>query len=388
MFLQGILFRFFVFTLIITLVLCISAYMILGPYISIGNVTCFGLFGNTKVFVEMQHAKQIAYVYSESVLAHQERTPYQLIEVYRHPYFGSILVIDGALQITQRDEVNYHEMVVHVPMAYLPTATRALIIGGGDGGALNRLLQYSNIKHVDLVDIDLVAVRHVTQRYFQELYGGFLDTRTKQHEAEGHMWVTEQLKRGAINGAVDVIIVDSTDYGTAESLFTDDFYHKLKSLMSDKSIMTINLDSPSWSSLVVTNVQRQLSTIFKYVFVYQSHQPSFLSGHYSYAFVSDTVHPMKTIIDWTAWGDKNIYTYYYSPDVHFSSFFLPEESRRKFTMWARLSDVPVGGFYQGKQDMEEVIDVPMDTSRIPLVAPRSNNNRQLQAKRGDSCGEL
>lgn len=366
---------------VLTLLLCTAAYLTLTEFISIRNVTCFGLFGSNKPFVEMQSAKEVAYVFSQSVLVYEKKTAYQFVEVYNHPFFGNILVIDGALQITQRDEVNYHEMTVHVPMAYLlSSARRALIIGGGDGGALYRLLQYKSLTEVDLVDIDLTTIKGVTQRYFPELYGGFMDRRTRQHMIDGNLWVDEQRERrqeligastmgntdvsgrgrpSSSNGGafqpIDLIIIDSTDYGSAETLFTDYFYRRLKELMSDRSILVVNLDSPSWNTQIVAMVQQQLATIFTFAFVYHSHQPTFLSGHYSYLFLSDSIHPMTTPIDWSSWTNLRLSCHYYNPEIHFGSFLLHEDIRRRLTMSAQLKDVMVATSQQQRDGSDSVV---------------------------------
>ena len=57
----------------------------------------------------------------------QITTKYQIVEVFCHPYFGNILVIDQSLQITERDEANYHEMMAHVPLVYMPDAKKVCV---------------------------------------------------------------------------------------------------------------------------------------------------------------------------------------------------------------------------------------------------------------------
>ena len=37
-----------------------------------------------------------------------------MVEMYTSAYFGPVLVIDGAVMTTGKDEVNYHEMIAHV----------------------------------------------------------------------------------------------------------------------------------------------------------------------------------------------------------------------------------------------------------------------------------
>ena len=95
-------------------------------------------------------------------------SPYQHIAVLQTRAFGKILLIDGDLMLTERDEGSYHEMLAHVPLNYLPTATDVLIVGGGDGGVCREVLRHPNVKRVVLVDIDAKVVE-VAQRHFPQL---------------------------------------------------------------------------------------------------------------------------------------------------------------------------------------------------------------------------
>lgn len=74
------------------------------------------------------------------------------------PAMGRMLVLDNALQCAERDEAGYHEMITHVPLcrkgASSGSGKRALIIGGGDGGAAREILRHDDVETVDLVDID------------------------------------------------------------------------------------------------------------------------------------------------------------------------------------------------------------------------------------------
>ena len=57
-----------------------------------------------------------------------------------------MLVIDDDIQLTEHDEDNYHEMIAHVPLNYMPNAKKVLIIGGGDGGTLGKHLNIQILK--------------------------------------------------------------------------------------------------------------------------------------------------------------------------------------------------------------------------------------------------
>lgn len=44
----------------------------------------------------------------------------QRVRVVESAFFGKMLLLDEELMMTEHDEAHYHEMLVHVPMAYLP----------------------------------------------------------------------------------------------------------------------------------------------------------------------------------------------------------------------------------------------------------------------------
>ena len=65
----------------------------------------------------------------------------QLHNTIKNGLFGRVLVLDGIVQLTERDNHIYHEMIAHVPLLAHGTAKRVLIIGGGDGGTLKEVLK-------------------------------------------------------------------------------------------------------------------------------------------------------------------------------------------------------------------------------------------------------
>ena len=84
---------------------------------------------------------------------HSEQTEFQRIDIFESKEFGRMMVLDGYVMLTEKDEFIYHEMIVHVPMAVHPNPKRVLIIGGGDGGTARELLRYKNVESVDLEGI-------------------------------------------------------------------------------------------------------------------------------------------------------------------------------------------------------------------------------------------
>ena len=79
---------------------------------------------------------------------HQEQSPYQQIEIYQTKEFGKLLVIDGFVMLTERDNFIYHEMMSHPALFTHAAAKNVVIIGGGDCGVLREVLKHPNVVEV------------------------------------------------------------------------------------------------------------------------------------------------------------------------------------------------------------------------------------------------
>jgi spermidine synthase len=252
----------------------------------------------------------------------------QRVRVFDSGFFGRILAIDEELMLTEKDEMHYHEMMAHVPMVYAASAVagsrtplRVLIVGGGDGGVLREVLRYDEVTSATLVDIDEMVV-NVSRKYFPQVASGFADRRANVVIGDGAKFVRERAKEAAAGGEeafFDVVIVDSTDFNLARSLFTDDFYAQIKSLLNRRhGVLVFNVDSVSFATSTIATAQQQLAQVFRHSFIYQVYQPTYLSGHYGLLFASDKMHPFTTAVDWASvWTPKKLPTYYYNPDLHY-----------------------------------------------------------------------
>ncbi|MBD3263910.1 MAG: spermidine synthase, partial [Candidatus Omnitrophica bacterium] len=86
-------------------------------------------------------------------LVAKKKTPYQSCSFYDTEAFGRVLLLDGIIQTTEKDEFIYHEMLTHPVMFAHPSPRRILIIGGGDGGVLREVLKHDPCEVV-MVEID------------------------------------------------------------------------------------------------------------------------------------------------------------------------------------------------------------------------------------------
>ena len=100
------------------------------------------------------HTKHVRFQVEVEKQMFSRETDYQRIDLYTSPEFGKVLVLDGSILLTEKDEFIYHEMIAHVPMAVHPNVRRVLIIGGGDGGTLREICRYPEIERIDLVEMN------------------------------------------------------------------------------------------------------------------------------------------------------------------------------------------------------------------------------------------
>mgnify|MGYP002682209745 CR=1 FL=1 len=76
----------------------------------------------------------------------QGRSPYQNIEVVQNSFLGKVMLLDGLVMLTEKDEFYYHDMLVHVPMACVEDPENVLVVGGGDGGSVREMLKHPSVQ--------------------------------------------------------------------------------------------------------------------------------------------------------------------------------------------------------------------------------------------------
>ena len=101
-----------------------------------------------------EHTGDVRFSMKATVQIASKKSAVQQIDILDTKAYGRVLVLDGGLMITEKDEFIYHEMLAHVPMAVHPRVRNVLVIGGGDGGTVRELVKYREIESIDLVEAD------------------------------------------------------------------------------------------------------------------------------------------------------------------------------------------------------------------------------------------
>ncbi|MGI6361452.1 MAG: polyamine aminopropyltransferase [Bacillota bacterium] len=243
---------------------------------------------------------------------------YQRIDVFESLEFGRILVLDGYIMLTERDECIYHEMIVHVPMAVNPKIKKVLLIGAGDGGAIRELSKYTTIEKIDLVEIDQQVVE-ICRQFLPQLTCSFSDRRVNIYYQDGIKFIRR------VENEYDLIIVDSTDpFGPGEVLFTKEFYGNCFKALTGDGIMVNQHESPFYTedALAMEKAHKKIVQSFPISRLYQAHIPTYPSGHWLFGFAAKKHHPIHDL-DAQKWQSLQLKTKYYNTNLHVGAFALP-----------------------------------------------------------------
>ncbi len=252
---------------------------------------------------------------------HEERSPFQLIEIHDHPQLGRVFSLDGTVQGTDADEAIYHEMVVHVALAGVARPPRrVLIIGGGDWGAAREVLRHPGIEQLVMVEID-ARVLAICEDLFA--LGRPDDPRLDLKVMDAADYIAQAAARGE---QFDVVIIDATDSTEpSQSLFTDTFYAHLKACLGehgvcvDSDIVANGAHGASMSRDVncaaLTDLRRVRAT-FGAIEAYISRVPTYPGGLFTFFVYSRHGASVRE-------PRRELEARFYNPEVHRAAFALP-----------------------------------------------------------------
>ncbi|XP_064385005.1 uncharacterized protein LOC135333909 isoform X2 [Halichondria panicea] len=220
-------------------------------------------------------------------LLYHEKSEFQDIVVIKNELFGTMLFLDGAIQLSERDECAYHESIVHLPLLSHPNPKSVLVVGGGDGGVLREVAKHSTVEEIHLCEIDEKVIE-VSKKYLPMTAVGFSDPRVKVHIQDGNVFLEDN------KGKFDVIITDSSDSsGLASVLFEKPYHQKMKEALKPGGIICSQADEVSWteqqgrfSPPCITKLLEVCRTLFPVTATATSNVPTFPCGLCTFVMAS------------------------------------------------------------------------------------------------------
>ncbi|XP_019200443.1 PREDICTED: spermine synthase-like isoform X1 [Ipomoea nil] len=262
----------------------------------------------------------------------KEQSEYQEVMVFESASYGKVLVLDGIVQLTEKDECAYQEMIVHLPLCSIKSPRKVLVCGGGDGGVLREISRHSSVEVIDICEIDKMVI-DVSKKFFPELAIGFEDPRVRLHIGDA-----VEFLRNAPRGKYDAIIVDSSDpIGPAKELVERPFFETVAGALRPGGVLCNMAESMWLHTHLIQDMISLCCEAFKGSVQYAwTSVPTYPSGAIGFLLCStegppvDFLHPINPI---EKQDDGTLQTHrklrFYNSDVHKAAFALPSFVRRE-----------------------------------------------------------
>ena len=196
------------------------------------------------------------------------RTQYQQLDVIDTLALGTMFRLDGSNMTSERDEFFYHENIVHPGVIAQDDPRSALVIGGGDGGAIEELLKHPSMQRVVMAELDPDVIR-MAREHLHEVHRGALDDpRVEIRIVDALDYVTTCREQ------FDAIIMDLTDpVGPAAALYTQSFYAQLDRILTPTGTLALHVGAPFFHRGRFVESIGRLSAVFPIVRPYFVHVP-------------------------------------------------------------------------------------------------------------------
>jgi len=259
--------------------------------------------------------------YRVDKVLYELQTEHQHLVLFEQRYFGKMLMLDGATQISKRDEFIYQEMMSHVPLFAHGNARDVLIVGGGDCGIAEEVLKHKTVERLIQVEIDPKVIEFAMEHFPEFTAPVFADKRFESVIGDGAKYVAKTARR------FDVIIVDSTDpQGPGKILFGQKFYAGCKRCLKKGGVLVTQNGVPFFQQDELTSTITKLRQLFAYASCYVAAIPVYVGGHMAMGIATDNKSlrklPAKTIAaryrKAGSFGTK-----YWTPEVQAAAFALP-----------------------------------------------------------------
>ncbi len=266
-------------------------------------------------------SKHSGYFFTIDEVLLSQRTSVQQIDYFRNIDVGVVLALDGQIQMTERDEFFYHEMLVHPAMNTHPNPEKVLIIGGGHCGTLNQVVKHACVKEITMVEIDQLVVEGAIQ-FLPNLALSLDDPRVDLRFEDGFAYLASRVRE------FDIIIVDSSDPSTITSdSFSGTFYEAASNALAKGGVLVTQGEVPYHPDYneVHRKILDDLKKHFQFVRFAFFPMPCYATGLFSCVISTNYQDPKHIPTSSIENRIKAIETRFYTPSIHVSSMELPNQ---------------------------------------------------------------
>ena len=273
-----------------------------------------------------KHSENVGITMKVTKTLFSGKSEFQQLDIVETADFGRMMLLDGLVMVTERDEFIYHDMITHPALFTHPDPKKVLVVGGGDGGSIREIMKHPGVELAVLCEIDGLVIDksiELLPTMACEIDGN--NPRVKLHVDDGIAYIRDH------QDEFDVILIDSTDpIGPAVGLFEEGFYRLVYAALKQDGIMVAQSESPFYHAEIQKKMYTNLRAVFPIVEMYQAFIPTYPSGFWSFAFASKTCHPVKDF-DRQRAANRDFHTRYYNEDLHLGAFMLPTFARENIS---------------------------------------------------------
>ncbi|KAA8533628.1 hypothetical protein F0562_030938 [Nyssa sinensis] len=267
-------------------------------------------------------------------ILYKEKSEYQEILVFESSTYGKVLVLDGIVQLTEKDECAYQEMIAHLPLCSIQSPKKVLVVGGGDGGVLREISRHSSVELIEICEIDEMVI-DVSKKFFPELSVGFEDPRVRLHIGDA-----AEFLRHAPEGKYDAIIVDSSDpVGPAQELVERPFFESIARALRPGGVLC----SMAESMWLHTHLIQDMISICHETFKGSVHYawtsvPTYPSGVIGFLICAtegpsvDFINPINPIEKLEGAVEHRRELRFYNSEIHTAAFALPSFVKKEASL--------------------------------------------------------
>jgi spermidine synthase len=248
--------------------------------------------------------------YTEMLLDVQ--TKFQHLQVVQTEFFGRVMLLDGIIQLTELDNMGYHELITNIGMLAVDQPKRVLVVGGGDGGVLQQMLYHPGVEEAVICELDQ-GVIDAGREFFPKFNDPYADSRVEIVIRDAFYYLKENV------GKFDVIVADTTDpIGAAEKLFTEEFYGLMVNALTPGGVAVSQCEQMFFNRDLIRQMMINAKKLVAHPAYYYSVIPTYPGGQIGYMYMSNE--------PWQRGLGKSYpkELRYLNAEVHQAAFALPQ----------------------------------------------------------------
>jgi spermidine synthase len=200
------------------------------------------------------------------------KTLFQSIEIFQNETFGTLLFLDGKIQIGHGDENRYHQYLVSAPLLAHQKPESIFVIGGGDCFAIEEAVKFKSLKRILMVEIDKGVVDFCRKNY-PVIEKSLKDKRVEIIYEDARKWLENHKEK------FDVLVIDLTEpHGPSKMLYTQEFYKICRTRLNPKGLIAIHTDNYYLFPESFATIYKTFHSVFPNILTARVDMPCFGMG--------------------------------------------------------------------------------------------------------------